>query len=170
MCSNRVGLIGHTNKAGSVFALLGTASSAINPAPLHVVHENPFSHREILSPQLKRKDLSHVNYPWTTYYEIHTMANRIPCYYLAPTGDFPPPPAGSVKLGSVITNLNTPDRPLFTATLSAGTDLGQIFSTEQRHVTYSTDELRQGQLGIFARFLGLIIRVTVEATVDWKKA
>lgn len=97
------------------------------------------------------------------------MANRVPCYYLAPTWDFPPPPAGPVKLGSVITNLDTPDRPLFTASLPVGNDPGQLFSTEQRHVTYSTDKLRQGQFGLFTRFLGLIIGVGVEATVDWEK-
>lgn len=97
------------------------------------------------------------------------MANRKPCYFLAPTWDFPPPPSGPIKLGSVITALEAPERSLSTASLPTGDDPGQAFSTQQRQVTYTSDRLRQGQFGIFTQFLGLVIGLDVEATVDWGK-
>ncbi|KAK5659695.1 hypothetical protein OQA88_905, partial [Cercophora sp. LCS_1] len=93
------------------------------------------------------------------------MANQTPYYFLAPTWDFPPPPAGPIRLGNVIASLKTPERALFAPPASA--DLN-AFSTEQRNVTFSTEKLRSSQCSIFTRFLSFVLGVGVDATVGWE--
>lgn len=93
------------------------------------------------------------------------MANRTPYFFLAPTWDFPPPPTGPIRLGSVITSLKTPERALYTPPPSTNLN---AFSTEQKRVVFSAEKLRAGQFSIFTRFLSFVLGVGVDASVDWE--
>ncbi|KAI0599833.1 hypothetical protein F4775DRAFT_548460 [Biscogniauxia sp. FL1348] len=95
------------------------------------------------------------------------MANRTPYYFLAPTWDFPPPPAGPIQLGSVITSVKRPEKPLYTAPPPAESE---VFSSEQRRFTFSKEKLRAGRFGIFTRFLSMVLGVGLDAGVDWESS
>jgi len=93
------------------------------------------------------------------------MANRVPCYFLPPTWDLPPPPLGPLGLGSVLASPKTVERPLHTPPPPAE---GDVFSTTQRNFRFSTDKMRSGQLGVFTRFLSFVLGVGVDAAVGWE--
>ncbi|KAI1488414.1 hypothetical protein F5X96DRAFT_83541 [Biscogniauxia mediterranea] len=95
------------------------------------------------------------------------MANRTPYFFLAPTWDFPPPPAGPIQLGSVITSVKRPERPLYTAPPPTESE---VFCSEKRHFTFSTEKLRAGRFGIFTRFLSMVLGVGADAGVDWESS
>ncbi|KAK7932569.1 hypothetical protein PG985_003281 [Apiospora marii] len=79
------------------------------------------------------------------------MANRVPCFFYAPTWDFPPD--GPIKIGNVLASIKTPELPLHTAPLPADHEL---FSTEKRQVEFSYERLREGRLSIVTRFLSFL--------------
>lgn len=79
------------------------------------------------------------------------MANRIPCFFYAPTWDFPPD--GPIKLGNVIASVKTPELPLCTAQPLAEDD---VYSTEKRTVEFSYEKLREGRFSILTKFLSFL--------------
>ncbi|KAI0861273.1 hypothetical protein F4860DRAFT_175196 [Xylaria cubensis] len=92
------------------------------------------------------------------------MANRTLYFFLAPTWDLPSPPSGPIQLGNVITSLKTPERSLYKGPkLNSGT-----FSSSQTQVKFSTEKLRAGRFGIFARFLTMALGFGVDATIAWE--
>ncbi|KAJ5928328.1 hypothetical protein N7466_007284 [Penicillium verhagenii] len=81
------------------------------------------------------------------------MANQTPCFFFAPTWDYPPPPTGPIQLGNVITSLQKPEQPLFTAPLPTESE---IFSTDKKNVTFSREKTREGKFGILTQFLSFL--------------
>lgn len=79
------------------------------------------------------------------------MANRVPCFFYAPTWDFPP--GGPIKLGNVLASVKTPELPLYTARLPAE---DEVFSTEKRQVEFSLEKQREGKFSIVTRFLSFL--------------
>ncbi|KAH8781281.1 hypothetical protein F5883DRAFT_539802 [Diaporthe sp. PMI_573] len=79
------------------------------------------------------------------------MANRVPCFFYAPTWDFPP--GGPIKLGNVIASVKTPELPLYTAQLLAKDEL---YSTEKRGVDFSYEKLRDGRFSIVTRIMSFL--------------
>jgi hypothetical protein len=79
------------------------------------------------------------------------MANRVPCFFYAPTWDFPP--GGPIKLGNVIASVKTPELPLYTAQLLAEDEL---CSTEKRGVEFSYEKLRDGRFSIVTRIMSFL--------------
>ncbi|EXF78837.1 hypothetical protein CFIO01_01676 [Colletotrichum fioriniae PJ7] len=94
------------------------------------------------------------------------MSSAAPCFFLAPTWDFPPPPKGPIKLGNVITSVKVPERALFTA---PSTEDLRVFGSEQRQVSVSTERRREHQYGVFGKFLSAILGVGGDASVNWEK-
>ncbi|KAI0968933.1 hypothetical protein F4678DRAFT_441988 [Xylaria arbuscula] len=92
------------------------------------------------------------------------MANRIPYFFLSPTWDYPSS-SGPIQLGNVITSLKTPERALYRGPKP---DNSTVFSTAQRQVMFSRGKLRGGKLGIFTKFLNVVLGVGVDATVGWE--
>lgn len=76
------------------------------------------------------------------------MANQIPYFFYAPTWDYPP--TGPIRLGNVLTSLQKPEQPLYTAALPTDSE---VFSSDKKHVEFSRDKLRQGKLTILTQFL-----------------
>ena len=94
------------------------------------------------------------------------MANRIPCYFLAPTWDLPPPPSGPLRLSSVLSSVTkSPERPLYSAQPPSSND---VFSSEQHQFLFSTDKLRAGKFQIFTRFLSLVVNLGADIAVGWE--
>ncbi|KAI1757958.1 hypothetical protein F4782DRAFT_544358 [Xylaria castorea] len=92
------------------------------------------------------------------------MANRTLYFFLAPTWDLPSPPSGPFQLGNVITSLKAPERPLY-----RGPNLdSETISSSQTRVTFSTEKLRAGRFGVFARFLAMALGLGADATVSWE--
>ena len=88
------------------------------------------------------------------------MANRVPCFFYAPTWDFPPD--GPIKLGNVLGSLKTPELPLHTASLPAD---NEVFSVEKRQVQFSYEKLREGRFSIFTRFMSFL-GVGIDAGIE----
>ncbi|KAI1334570.1 hypothetical protein F5Y15DRAFT_289116 [Xylariaceae sp. FL0016] len=95
------------------------------------------------------------------------MADRTPYFFLAPTWDFPPPQAGPIQLGNVITSVKTPERPLFRAPQPDGLD---VFSSTKTQVVFSTEDLRAGRFEIFTRFMSVVLGLGVDAGVGWENS
>ncbi|KAJ5376404.1 hypothetical protein N7509_013290 [Penicillium cosmopolitanum] len=83
----------------------------------------------------------------------YEMASQTPDFFFAPTWDYPPPPTGPIKLGNLITSLQKPEQPLFTAALP--TESG-IFSSDKKNVTFSSERMRAGKFGILTQFLSVL--------------
>jgi hypothetical protein len=104
------------------------------------------------------------------------MANRRTFYFYAPTWDYPPPPLGPLKLGSVFTDLKRPaESTLYTAQLPSATDdstgaedSSAPYSTYKNDVEISTEKLRQGRFAILTQFLS-VLGVGVDLGVDWER-
>lgn len=79
------------------------------------------------------------------------MANRSPCFFYAPTWDFPP--GGPIKLGNVIASFKTPELPLYTAKLL---NEDEAYSTEKLAVKFSYEKLREGKFSILTRFMSFL--------------
>lgn len=82
---------------------------------------------------------------------MRKMANRIPCFFYAPTWDFPP--GGPIKLGNVIASVKIPELPLYTTQILAE---DETYSTEKRTVEFSNEKLREGRFSIFTRFMSFL--------------
>jgi hypothetical protein len=80
------------------------------------------------------------------------MANRTAYFFYAPTWDYPAPPLGPIKLGNVITSLDTPELPLYTAVLP---DDSGIFALDKTSVEFTREKLREGKFGIVTKFLSI---------------
>jgi len=93
------------------------------------------------------------------------MANRIPGYFLTPTNDLPPPLSGPLRLGSILSSVKTPARPLYSPPAPTADD---VFSSEQRRFEFSTDQLRARKFGLFTRFLSVVLGIGVDAVVGWE--
>ena len=78
------------------------------------------------------------------------MANTVPSYFYSPSWDYPPPPTGPIKLGSLITSLKRPEQPLATS------DPTSTFSTDKKIVEFSKEKLRQGKFSILTKFLSVL--------------
>lgn len=94
------------------------------------------------------------------------MANHVPCFFLAPTWDYPPPPVGPIKLGSVIASVKTPERALFTAPIPSDS---AAFSSSQHKASFSTEKLRENKYGVFTKFLSPFVGAGVDAALNWDK-
>lgn len=94
------------------------------------------------------------------------MANHAPCFFLAPTWDYPPPPVGPIKLGSVIASVKIPERALFTAPIPSDS---AAFSSSQHKVSFSTEKLRENKYGVFTKFLSPFVGAGVDAALNWDK-
>lgn len=94
------------------------------------------------------------------------MANKVPYYFYAPTWDFPPPPTGPIRLGNVITSLEKPEQPLFTAELPTQSEL---YSSSKHQVEFSREKLLQGSFGILTQFLS-VLGVGGDVTAGWNKS
>ena len=91
------------------------------------------------------------------------MANRVFYYFFAPTWDYPP--NGPIKLGNVITTVNKPERPLYTAPLPTASE---VFSSEKKGVEISKEKILSGKVGILAKFLS-VFGVGADIGVDWDR-
>lgn len=88
------------------------------------------------------------------------MANREFCFFYAPTWDYPP--GGPIKLGSVITSVKKPQRPLFSPPAPE-----DVFSTEKKSVQYTKEKLRRGKFSILTKFLSVLgFGIDVGAEID----
>uniref|UniRef100_A0A093XHI4 Uncharacterized protein n=1 Tax=Talaromyces marneffei PM1 TaxID=1077442 RepID=A0A093XHI4_TALMA len=102
------------------------------------------------------------------------MANKTTFYFYAPTWDYPPPPLGPLKLGTVFSNLKRPAEstlytaqlPTSSATADNGGDSPAPYSTYKKDVELSTEKLRQGRFAILTQFLS-VLGVGVDLGVDW---
>lgn len=88
--------------------------------------------------------------------------NQIPSYFYVPSWDYPPAPAGPVKIGSIIASLKRPEQSLG---VLAPDD---VFKSTKKHVDFSTEKLRQGKFSIMTKFLS-ILGVGVDLGVEWNK-
>ncbi|KAK1975648.1 hypothetical protein LZ30DRAFT_605178 [Colletotrichum cereale] len=95
------------------------------------------------------------------------MANTIPCFFLAPTWDYPPPPVGPIRLGNVITSIKNPERALFTAPMP---DDSGVFSSSQWSVSFSTEMLHENRYGLFTKFLSLFIGAGLDVGMHCEKS
>ncbi len=98
------------------------------------------------------------------------MSNLTKTYFLAPTWDYPPPPAGPIRLGNLIASPAKLVPALYTARDDLGTEEGESFRMEKRGVTWSREELRAGKFGVwteFLSFLGLGVSAGVERERRW---
>ncbi|KAL1860722.1 hypothetical protein Daus18300_009065 [Diaporthe australafricana] len=94
------------------------------------------------------------------------MANRVPCFFYAPTWDFPP--GGPIKLGNVIASVKTPELSLYTAQVAED----ETYSTEKRGVEISDDKLRDGKFSILTKmmsFLGVGVDVSPSGSKSHEK-
>ncbi|RAH67611.1 uncharacterized protein BO66DRAFT_393792 [Aspergillus aculeatinus CBS 121060] len=94
------------------------------------------------------------------------MANQTPYFFFAPTWDYPPPPAGPIQLGNVLTSLHKPDQPLFTASPPAESE---VFASDKTGVTFSRERLRAGKFGILTQFLSFL-GVGVDVGGGWERS
>ncbi|KAJ4357088.1 hypothetical protein N0V85_009519, partial [Neurospora sp. IMI 360204] len=92
------------------------------------------------------------------------MANNIFYFYYAPTWDWPP--EGPIKLGNVITSIDKPEQPLYTAPLP---DESDVYSSEKTEVEYSKEKLREGKFSILTTFL-TILGVGVDVGAQWERS
>ncbi|KAF7553489.1 hypothetical protein G7Z17_g3625 [Cylindrodendrum hubeiense] len=83
-------------------------------------------------------------------------------FYYAPTWDWPP--EGPIQLGNVLTSVERPEQPLYTAPLPTTDD---IFSSDKYEVEYSKEKLREGGFSILTTFLS-ILGLGVDVGADWK--
>jgi hypothetical protein len=81
------------------------------------------------------------------------MASQTPDFFFAPTWDYPPPPTGPIQLGNLITSLQKPEQPLFTAALPTESE---IFSSDKHDATFSRERMRAGKFGILTQFLSVL--------------
>jgi hypothetical protein len=95
------------------------------------------------------------------------MANKTPYYFYAPTWDIPPPPTGPIQLGNVITSLQTPDQPIYTASLPNSDS--DVFSSEKKNVTFSQEKSKGGNLSIMTRFMAMVLGIGVDAGVGMER-
>lgn len=80
------------------------------------------------------------------------MANRKQYFFYAPSWDYPPPPAGPIRLGNVITSLTSPERPLHTAVPTES----EVFSVRKSSVETSTQVDRHTKVAIVTKFLSIL--------------
>ena len=93
------------------------------------------------------------------------MANVIKAYFLAPTWDYPP--NGPIALGNIIAKPSNPSQPLnATNRLPIPVD-SLVQPSVKTDWEWVNDKLRQGKIGIWARFLqALGIAVDVGVSYD----
>lgn len=102
------------------------------------------------------------------------MSNIVKYYFIAPTWHNHPT-SGTLQLGNIITDLRTPEQPVHRgppppppATLESPPDLGAGEQTAswQTNYEFSTDALKAGKLGLWAKFLS-ILGVGVNLGYEW---
>ncbi|KAJ6088425.1 hypothetical protein N7486_009686 [Penicillium sp. IBT 16267x] len=92
------------------------------------------------------------------------MASQTPDFFFASTWDYPPPPTGPIQLGNLITSLQKPEQPLFTAALPTESE---IFSSDKNDVTFSRERMRAGKFGILTQFLSVLgVGIDVEGGLE----
>ncbi|KAI1112784.1 hypothetical protein F5Y14DRAFT_420032 [Nemania sp. NC0429] len=94
------------------------------------------------------------------------MANRALYFFLAPTWDYPSPPAGPIQLGNVIASVRAPERALYRAPKPDDSSTAAVFSTTQKRVTFSREKLIGGGFGVFTTFLNAVLGLGIDAAVD----
>ncbi|KAJ5734739.1 hypothetical protein N7533_013142 [Penicillium manginii] len=65
----------------------------------------------------------------------------------------PASPTGPIQLGNLITSLQKPEQPLFTAALPTESE---IFSSDKHDATFSRERMRAGKFGILTQFLSVL--------------
>jgi hypothetical protein len=99
------------------------------------------------------------------------MSNKTTFYFYAPTWDYPPPPLGPLKLGTIFSNLKRPaESVLYTASVPDRSDNegSTPYSTSKNDVEISTEKLRQGRFAILTQFLS-VLGLGVDFGVDWDR-
>ena len=99
------------------------------------------------------------------YMHVQEMSNSIKCYFYAPTWDFPPPPKGPIKLGNIITSIEQPENPLYTAPYPSD---DEYFSSEKKDVEYSVEKSKAGKFSILTKFLSTL-GVGVDLGMNWDR-
>ncbi|KAK1252197.1 hypothetical protein MKX08_003384 [Trichoderma sp. CBMAI-0020] len=92
------------------------------------------------------------------------MANQTPCYYFAPTWDFPP--NGPLQLGNVLMSVKRPEQALYTAPLP---NASEIITSKKSQVDFSREKLKAGKFSIFTRFIRFI-GLGIDIATSWDTA
>ena len=94
------------------------------------------------------------------------MSSAHHSYFFVPSWDYPPPPKGPIKLGNIITSIEEPENPLYTAPYPSDKD---VILSVKKSVEYSKQRLRVGKFSILTKFLSILgVGVDVGADWDWR--
>jgi hypothetical protein len=98
------------------------------------------------------------------------MANVRKTYFLCPSFDYPPPPAGPIQLGSILSSPFLLDRALNSKDTIVPVPPGAIFTTTKSEWKSTLSNGNFGSVGLFAKFLQFVVGIGAEANVEWEKA
>lgn len=81
------------------------------------------------------------------------MTSHKKTYFLPPNWDYPPPPAGPLQLGTIITHPITPSRSL---NLEALQPIPRTFQNVKTDWEQTRSQIYEGRFGIWASFLQIV--------------
>ncbi|KAF1970552.1 hypothetical protein BU23DRAFT_432016, partial [Bimuria novae-zelandiae CBS 107.79] len=93
------------------------------------------------------------------------MANVKKTYFLTPSFDYLPPPAGPIALGNILADPTTPDRPLNPKHTLASLPTDVVITTS----TTSWRSKHSVSVGLYAEFPELIVGAGADASVNWAR-
>jgi hypothetical protein len=97
------------------------------------------------------------------------MANPKKTYFLTPSFDFAPAPTGPIKLGNIIANPASPDRPLNPKATLVPPPPESIQTTCKTDWKSTLSKSNSASLSVYAKFLELILGAGVDAGVNWDR-
>lgn len=95
------------------------------------------------------------------------MANLKKTYFLTPSFDYPPPPTGPIKLGNILSDPASPDRPLNPGKTIVPPPEDGITTTVKTDWKSELSKMNSASVGLYAKFLELVVGAGVDAAVNW---
>jgi hypothetical protein len=95
------------------------------------------------------------------------MANLRKTYFLTPSFDYPPPPTGPIKLGNILSDPASPDRPLNPGKIIVSPPEDAVTMTVKTDWKSELSKMNSASVGLYAKFLELVVGVGVDAAVNW---
>ncbi|KAF2728651.1 hypothetical protein EJ04DRAFT_476989 [Polyplosphaeria fusca] len=97
------------------------------------------------------------------------MANPKKTYFLTPSFDYPPPPKGPIRLGNLLADPSSPDRPLNAGQAHLAPPPESVITTTKTDWKSELSKSNTTSIGLYAKALDIIIGAGADVAVNWNR-